>query len=160
MQNALYQKYHRMLFGVCMRYASSKMEAEDILQDGFILIYRDLYQYKPSSSLGAWCRRVMINVALQHIRKNKRLFPTLELTEVADTFRTEADILGKFRAEALIKLVQKLPEGYRAVFNLYVIEGFSHHEIGDALGITPETSRSQFSRAKAALRKMLEKNIV
>lgn len=159
-QRMLYQKYKVPLFGVCMRYAKDRMEAEDFLQDGFIKIYKDLYQYKPTGALGAWMRRVMVNTALQHIRKRKMKFVDNELLQIADKYKTEDDILGQLRAKELVKMVQQLPSGYRAVFNLYVIEGYSHKEIAKELGITASTSKSQLSRAKAVLRKMIEKNTI
>jgi RNA polymerase sigma-70 factor (ECF subfamily) len=155
-QAELYNQYRAQLFGVCLRYASDHEEAKDWLQDGFIQIYKDLYQYKPTGPLGGWMRRVMINVALQHIRKKKRLFPIVEINQVAENYETTEDLFSHFRAKALMKMVQQLPDGYRAVFNLYVIEGYSHKEIAQKLGVSEATSKSQLSRAKMTLRKLLE----
>ena len=156
-QAQLYQKYKGMLFGVCLRYAKSREDAKDLLQEGFITIFKDLYQYKPTGPLGGWMRKVMVNTALQQIRKQKHLFPTVELSQAADSSDLSDDLFSSFRQQALIEMVQKLPDGYRAVFNLYVIEGYSHKEIGQQLGIAVASSKSQLSRAKQALRKMLEK---
>lgn len=152
----LYNRYRSQLFGVCLRYASSREEAKDWLQDGFVQIFKDLYQYKPTGPLGGWMRRVMINVALQHIRSKKRLFPTVEISQIQDQFETDENLFSTFRAKALMQMVQQLPDGYRAVFNLYVIEGYTHKEIAKELGISPATSKSQLSRAKMALRKRIE----
>lgn len=156
-QTTLYHRYKALLFGVCLRYAADQSEAEDLLQDSFIKIYRDLYQYRPTGPLRAWLRKVTVNVALQHIRRKKRLFPMVEIGEVSDQIDRTEDIFSSFRASALLQLIQKLPPGYRAVFNLYVVEGYSHKEIAEKLGINIATSKSQLSRAKHLLRKMLER---
>lgn len=158
-QNQLYQTYKANLFGVCLRYGSSREEAEDMLQEGFIKIFSDLYQYQPIGPLGAWMRKVVVNVALQHIRKNKkfRIFDHHE--EIIAAYEPDFEIFKNNREEAILKIVQQLPDGYRIIFNLYVIEEFSHNEIAEKLGISISTSKSQYSRARAALRSMLEKNI-
>ena len=128
-QERLYHQYNRLLFGVCLRYSGSREEAKDLLQEGFIQIYRDLYQYKPTGPFKAWLRKIMVNVALQHIRRKKKLFPTIDLEAVEEQFESDEDLFSTFRAKALMEMVQQLPDGYRAVFNLYVIEGYSHKEI-------------------------------
>lgn len=155
-QAELYNRYRSQLFGVCLRYAANNEEAKDWLQDGFIQIFKDLYQYKPTGPLGGWMRRVVINIALQHIRRKKRVFPTEDISQLTDHFETEENLFSNFRAKALMQMVQKLPDGYRAVFNLYVVEGYSHKEIAQQLGISEATSKSQLSRAKVALRKLIE----
>lgn len=159
-QNQLYQTYKNMLFGVCLRYGANFQEAEDLLQEGFVKIYSDLYQYRPTGALGAWMRKVMVNVCLMHLRKRKTFFSNIEIEQIAETYESNDDNFENYRAEALIQMIQKLPEGYRAVFNLYVIDGYNHKEIGEILNISEGTSRSQFSRAKALLRNMLEKQLV
>lgn len=159
-QKALYEKYRVSLFGVCLRYANSRQEAEDMLQDGFIKIFGDLYQYRPIGPLGGWMRRVVVNVALQHIRRRKKLFPVIDMAQVADKYEAEEDIFSEFGKKELVKMIQQLPAGYRAVFNMYVIEGYSHQEIAEQLKVNINTSKSQLSRAKAALRKMLEKSML
>ena len=156
-QAQLYHRYKASLFGVCLRYARDRQEAEDFLQEGFIQIYKDLYQYRPTGSFPAWLRKVVVNVALQQLRKKKNIFSSVELERIADQHETEEDLFSQFRAKALLKMVQQLPDGYRAVFNLYVIEGYTHKEIAKILSINESTSKSQLSRAKAMLRKLLEK---
>ena len=158
-QNLLYQKYKNQLFGICLRYARNRAEAEDLLQDGFIRIFSDLYQYRPIGSFDGWLRKVMVNVALQHIRRRKRLFPIINIDQISEVAQVDESVFVKFRTKALVKMIQKLPAGYRAVFNMYVIEGFSHKEIATELNISENTSKSQLSRAKAALRAMIEKSI-
>lgn len=156
-QNQLFVQYKRMLFGVCLRYASGRAEAEDILQESFIKIYGDLYQYQPTGPLGAWVRKVTVNVALQHLRKKKNLFPVVDIEQVEDRYEVEENLLDQDRAQAILKMVQQLPEGYRLIFNLHVMEGLTHPEIAEHLEISVNTSKSQLSRAKSLLRKMLEK---
>lgn len=159
-QRALYEQYKVMLFGVCLRYGNDRAEAEDLLQEGFIKIYSDLYQYRPKSALGAWMRRVVVNVALQHIRKKKNHFKTVEIEQIADSYEADDAVFSSMRAKALIRMVQQLPDGYRTVFNLYAIEGYSHKEIAEKLDITVNTSKSQLSRAKSVLRKMIERSLI
>lgn len=158
-QQALYEKYKSMLFNVCLRYASGWHEAEDLLQEGLIQIFSNLYQYRPEGAFGAWLQKVMVNVALQHLRKKKRMFETVEIEEVTEDFEADENLFARYREEALVKMLQRLPEGYRAVFNLYVMEDFSHQEIGKMLGITESASRSQLTRAKVMLRRMLERTV-
>jgi len=159
-QRQLYESYKRIMFGICLRYAHNRAEAEDMLQDGFVRIFRDLYQYKPIGPFGGWMRRVMVNSCLQHIRRRKKLFPIVDLQQIANSYQADDAIFSQFRQKALVNMIQQLPVGYRVVFNMYVIEGYSHKEIAEKLSISINTSKSQLSRAKAVLRKLLEKTIV
>lgn len=159
-QKALYEKYKVPMFRVCLRYAQSRQEAEDMLQDGFIKVFSDLHQFRSDGALGGWIRRVMVNIALMQIRKRKNLFSSIEIEQVADDFTTDENIFAEMNAKALTRLIQKLPPGYRVVFNMYVVEGYPHKEIAEKLNISINTSKSQLSKAKAMLRKMLEKIIV
>ena len=148
------------MFRVCLRYANDRSEAEDMLQEGFIIAFRDLKNYRGEGVLGAWLRRVMVNIALQYIRKRKKLFPSVDLQELGEQFQNDEDIHADLNAKALTKLIQQLPPGYRTVFNLYVVEGFTHKEIAEQLGITESTSKTQLFKAKAMLKGMLEKLII
>ncbi len=156
-QELLYRRYSPRLYGVCLRYASSKEEAEDFLQEGFMKIYRNLYKYQPTGSFSAWLYRLMVNVALEKIRQNQKRKNQLSIDEMVNDPEIPEDIFSGFGVRTIVKMVQQLPEGYRVVFNLYVIEGYSHKEIASMLDITESTSKSQLSRAKATLRKLLEK---
>ena len=157
---ALYEQYKVPMFRLCLRYAQDYPEAEDMLQEGFIQVFKDLHQFNASGPLGGWIRRVMVNKALQIIRKRKRLFSTVELQEAAEQESTNEDVFAQLNAKALTKLIQQLPAGYRMVFNMYVIEGYSHSEIAELLGISASTSKTQLFKAKASLRKMLEKIMI
>jgi len=160
-QELLYKKYSALLFGICLRYAKDRVEAQDFLQESLIIVFRDLHQYQPRSALGAWLRKVTVNVCLQQLRKKQNIFQTHSIEEVcSNSIQEEADIFSRFRERALLQMVQQLPTGYRIVFNLYAIEGYSHQEIAEMLNISASTSKSQLSRAKATLRKLLEKELV
>lgn len=156
-QRYLYDQYRVSLFTVCLRYARDRSEAEDILQEGFIKIFRDLRQLKDYRTLPGWMRRVVVNCALQYIRKWRRDFQHAD----ADDWKTMPEegesVLDKLGAQELIELLKKLPDGYRTVFNLYVIDGYSHAEIAEQLGVSESTSKTQLFKAKAALRALLEK---
>ena len=158
-QRQLYETYKAMLFGVCLRYARNRAEAEDFLQEGFIRIYRDLYQYQPQKALGAWLRRVMVNSCLRQIQKNKNIFQEVNWEQITDSYEMEFEEEGNERQEDMIKMIQQLPPGYRAVFNMYVIEGYTHQEIASYLEISINTSKSQLSRAKNLLKKIFEKKM-
>ena len=156
-QKKLYRLYASQMMGVCMRYSSCEADAEDILQEGFIRVFRFLDTFNGSGPLGGWIRRIMINVALQRFRENKRMhFLRLEDSEVIKQ-EVSDDALSKMSADELLELIQRLPIGYRTVFNLYAIEGFMHREIAEKLGISEGTSKSQYSRCREMLREMIEK---
>ena len=159
-QRALYEKYKVQLFRVCLRYAKDRPEAEDMLQDGFIKIFSDLHQFSRQGPLGAWLRRVVVNVALQHLRKKKKLIADVEMDQISDDYKVDAAVFSEMNLKALTKLIQQLPTGYRVVFNMFVIEGYSHKEFAEQLKISENTSKSQLSKAKATLRRMLQKIMV
>ncbi len=153
----LYDTHKSMMFGVCLRYASNRDEAKDLLQEGFIKVFAELHNYKPIAPLGAWMRKIQVNICLMHLRTKKMQFTDLE--HLPQTYVAEQDIFSELGEQELIRMIQNLPEGYRAIFNLYVIEGYSHVEIAELLGISEGTSKSQLSRARAILQKMIVKNV-
>ncbi len=156
MQRALYEKFKVSMYMLCLRYATCKEEAEDLLQDGMMTVYRDLYQYSAEKgALYTWIRRVVLNVALQHLRSKKLFFSDIEIDQTIKLHATNDDIFSDLGAKELTDLIQKLPDGYRIVFNLYVVEGFNHREIGEMLGVSQNTSKTQLFKAKAMLRKRL-----
>lgn len=156
MQRALYEKFKVSMYMLCLRYATSREEAEDLLQDGMMTVFRDLHQYDSNKgALYTWMRRVVLNVALQHLRSKKLLFSDIEIDQTIKLHATNDDIFSDLGAKELTELIQSLPDGYRIVFNLYVVEGFNHREIGETLGISQNTSKTQLFKAKAMLRKRL-----
>lgn len=160
-QKTFYERFARKMMGVCIRYTHSTEEAEDVLQDAFIKIFNHLNEYQNKGSLEGWVRRIMVNTALDSYRKNKKRQSDLDVDQVGFLLEHKSYIVEGIQADDLLKIVQALPEGYRVVFNLFAIEGFSHKEIADRLGVTESTSKSQYSRAKKLLRQILiENNIV
>jgi len=151
-QRELYNRLGPKMMGVCMRYMNNTEEAQDVLQDGFIKVFDKLKGYSGTGSFEGWVRRIFVNTALDAIRKNKNLKHQTQIEDVAYSLQSQDFILESLAAEDLMDLLKEIPLGYRTVFNMYVIEGFSHKEIAEALSITISTSKSQFSRAKAMLR--------
>ncbi len=150
-QKQLYTLYAACMLGVCYRYTKSLQDAEDVLQEGFIKVFRFLSQYSGDGELGAWIRRIMVNTALNFLKKNKKyqyemVFDHTELHVVS-----QDDPVMLLQAKDLAALIRQLPIGYQTIFNLYAIEGFTHPEIGHMMGISENTSRSQYMRARHLL---------
>ncbi|MFA5326377.1 MAG: RNA polymerase sigma factor [Prolixibacteraceae bacterium] len=156
-QAKLYQQFAPKMFGVCLRYARDLSEAEDNLQEGFIKVFTNLKSFRNDGSLEGWIRRIMINVSLEKIRKQRLLFP-VEDVAIYDSVNFSDDVIAKISADDLLKLVQQLPPRYRLVFNLYVIEGMSHEEIANEMSITKGTSKSNLARAREILKRKVYQN--
>lgn len=156
-QRALFDKFASKMLGVCMRYAKDTEQAEDILQDGFVKVFSKLKDFKSEGSLEGWVRRVMVNTALDQIRKNGKMLGDISTDDVAYKLEDNDPIVETLMAEDLMKMIKAMPDGYKVVFNMFAIEGYSHAEIADTLGITESTSKSQYSRARAYLRERIEK---
>ncbi len=154
-QKTLYEKFVRKMMGVCLRYCDNTEEAEDVVQNGFISIFENIESYKGTGSLEGWIRKIMVNAALTNIRKNKKLKQNIELDSVEFMLPSNMNTGDSYAVKDLLKIIQTLPLGFKTVFNLYAIEGYSHKEIGDMLNISESTSKSQYSRAKAHLQKMI-----
>ena len=159
-QRHLYEQYKVRLFRVCLRYGRDRSDAKDILQEGFIQIFKNLHQFKGEGDIGGWMRQVMVYTALQYLRKWKKDWNHLDSNDFESVFQTEADVFHKLGLEDLTRMIQQLPKGYRIVFNLYVIEGYSHKEIAELLGVSTNTTKTQLFKAKAALRKQLEQQLL
>lgn len=155
-QKSLYDQFSSKMFGVCLRYAKNEEEALDILQDGFVKVFQKLDKFKKEGSLEGWIRRVIVNTALDQIRKNKKEQGNVALDKVEFMVSRNEYIIENLMAEDLLNILQQLPDGYRTVFNLFAIEGYSHKEIAEELGVTENTSKSQYSRAKSYMQKLLE----
>jgi RNA polymerase sigma factor (sigma-70 family) len=156
-QRMLFERFSKKMLGVCMRYAKSTEQAEDVLQDGFIKVFSKLNDFKHDGSLEGWIRRIMVNTSLDQIRKENKLLGNISLDNVDYKLQNNAFVLENLAAKDLMKMVQSMPVGYKVVFNMFAIEGYSHKEISDHLGISENTSKSQYSRARAYLRERLEK---
>ena len=149
------------MFGMCMRYARTREDAEDILHDGFIAVFRDIHQYKGDGPVEGWVRRVILNTALQFLRKqSKNIFIHREDKElqVSDDSFDDDPFEKELLIKTMLKSIQDMPTGFRTVLNLYIIEGHSHEQVANLLGISMGTSKSQLFRAKEYLRKVLAKS--
>lgn len=155
MQHELYKRYAAKMYGVCLRYASNAEEAEDILQEGFIKIFSKINSYRGDGSFEGWIRRIFVNTAIEHYRKKIYLQPITE-TEENTVEGKYLSVLDNLAEKDIIQLVQQLSPGYRTVFNMYVVEGYTHKQIAEALGISEGTSKSQLSRAKLILQDLVK----
>lgn len=159
-QRLLYDQFKISLFSICLRYSRDHSEAEDILQEGFINIFKDLHQFTEQGNIEGWMRRVMVNTALRYLRKWKRDWQHSTTQDYKETFHSQEIVFQKLGMEELTRFIQQLPEGYKVVFNLFVVEGYSHKEIAELMGISINTSKTQLFKAKATLRKHLEKQLL
>ena len=150
-QEAIYRLYAPIMYGVCLRYARNHMEAEDILQDGFIKVFMFLKDYRHEGSFGGWVHRTFINTAINYYRLKAKELADLSLDKLEFTASVDENIIDTISTNELLGLIQELPEGYRMVFNLSIIEGYSHKEIASMLNIKESTSKSQLSRARGVL---------
>lgn len=153
-QKHLYEHYSAKMYALCCRYIPSKMEAEDVLITAFTKLFERIDQFKGEGSFEGWIRRIMVNESLTYLRRNKNMYLETEI-EAVDREPDFAKLENSLEAEDLMKLINQLPTGYRMVFNLYAIDGYSHKEIAEQLGISENTSKSQLSRARALLQKHL-----
>lgn len=153
-QKELYETFYGKMLVVCMRYANHTEDAKDILNEGYIKVFKNLHKYQIGTSLDSWIRRIMINTAIDFYRKQLK-HKTEDLDVLKNAVNDNADIISQYTVKELLSVVQKLPASYRAVFNLYAIEGYSHREIGELLNITESTSRSNLVKARTKLKLML-----
>jgi len=153
-QRMLFEKHAPKMMSVCLRYANDTMEAEDIMQEGFIKVFQYLHQFKFEGSFEGWLRRIIVNTAIRHLEKKKIHFKDID-ENGSEALQLAPYAYAHLGQEDLLKLISQLPDGYRMVFNLNVIEGYSHDEIAEMLKIQPGTSRSQLVKA----RKMLQEQI-
>ena len=156
MQEMLYKQTASKMLAVCMRYAKDRMEAEDVLQMGYIKIFQKIREYRGEGSFEGWIRRIMVNTAIESYRKNLR---SLSIVPIEDAYEQPAQgfDFSSLGMQDLMGVIQKLADGYRMVFNMYIIEGYSHKEIAETLGISEGASKSQLSRARAILQQEIIK---
>ena len=156
MQEMLYKQTASKMLAVCMRYAKDRMEAEDVLQMGYVKIFQKVKDYRGEGSFEGWIRRIMVNTAIESYRKNLRMLSIVPIEDAYEQPSTGFDY-SSLGMQDLMKVIQKLADGYRMVFNMYIIEGYSHKEIAETLGITEGASKSQLSRARAILQQEIIK---
>lgn len=155
MQKELYDRFSPKMYAVCLRYMGNADDAQDILQEGFIKIYKNLERFRGDGSFEGWVRRIFVNTAIEQIRKKKM---DVSLTEKEETIEYKSvSAVDNINEKDLLKVVRGLSPGYRSVFNMYVVEGFSHKEIGELLGISEGTSKSQLARARVILQERIKR---
>lgn len=154
MQQLLYDLYAKKMMMVCMRYAPTTFEAEDIVQEGFVKVFSNIHNFKKDCPLEFWIRKIIVNTALKHIRQKSLLTVSHETEEVENISSGDYN-LNDYSMDELLSMIQSLAPRYRMVFNLYAIEGYNHKEIGEMLDISEGTSKSQYSRARGILQSML-----
>jgi len=154
-QKGVFDRYAGKMLAVCRRYARHEMEAEDMMQDGFVKVYRYIDTFGEKGSFEGWVRRIMVNTALKHCSKSAFKNESIGVEKLPEN-SIDPKVFSKIGIDELMELIQALPDGYRIVFNLYAIEGFSHREIAESLGIGESTSRSQLVKARRILQKKVE----
>ena len=155
-QKALYAKYSPLFYGICLRYLKNAQESEDVLIESFFKIFTKIDQFKEEGSFEGWMKRIVVNSCLMRIRKNNNLNLHVDL-ETAYHVKEDATAITDINHSELLELINDLPKGYRTVFNMYVIEGYKHREIGEILGISINTSKSQLILAKKKMRELYKK---
>jgi RNA polymerase sigma factor (sigma-70 family) len=162
-QQSLYEHFYGKMMVVCMRYAKDQDEALDMFQEAFIKIFNNLHKFGDKGSFEGWVRRIMVNTSIDHIRKNKKHNQMVELDDVHGSIQIEEDegdeLLENVNFQDMLLLVQELSPAYKSVFNLYIVDGYTHKEIADLLEINVGTSKSNLAKAKMNLRKLLNKKL-
>ena len=156
MQQLLYDLYSKKMMAVCLRYAPTTFEAEDMMQEAFVKVFTHIGNFKRDCPLEFWIRKIMVNTALKHLRSKQLLTVSHEADEVNNLASDSFSLTG-YSLDELLSMVQRLAPRYRMVFNLYAIEGYNHKEIGEMLDISEGTSKSQYSRARAILQSMISR---
>jgi RNA polymerase sigma factor (sigma-70 family) len=156
-QKHLYEMYCSKTFAICLRYSKNQMDAEDVLQEGFVKLFNNLHRFRNEGSFDGWVRRIFVNTAIEHLRRKQ--LAVVELNEVGTKIKNKQNMaLENLYEKDLIKTTMALSPGYRTVFHLYAVEGYSHKDIAKKLGIAEGTSKSQYTRARAILRKAIDRN--
>lgn len=156
-QKELYEAYAETMLGVCYRYSKTLADAEDMLQEGFVKVFKNLKQYKGTGDLGAWIRRIMVNTIINELKRSKMLLTQLDAVREQEIPIPTEDLDILITAKEIADLIKKLPDGYGIVFNLHAIEGYSHKEIAEMLNIKTVSVRSQYQRARTQLIQWMEK---
>jgi RNA polymerase sigma factor (sigma-70 family) len=156
-QELLYKQFASKMMGVCLRYATDRMEAEDMLQNGFIRVFQKIDAYRGDGSFEGWIRRIMVHSSIEYYRKYHKMVQLVDIEDAAGYTSVDALATSKLAANDLMALIQQLAPGYRIVFNLFAIEGYSHKEIAEMTGISEGASKSQLSRARSVLKEQIIK---
>lgn len=156
-QEALYNRFSPRMLGVCYRFARSREDAEDMMQEGFIKIFTQIHQFRGQGALEGWIRRIIVHTCINILKKNKKFTDSVDLFHAGSMYLNENNIPSILQAKQVVECIRLLPVGYKTVLNLYAIEGYSHKEIAAILDIEESTSRSQYTRARSMLEEVLLK---
>ncbi|PLX14921.1 MAG: RNA polymerase subunit sigma-70 [Marinilabiliales bacterium] len=154
-QNKFYEKYSPMLFGISLRYAKNRTDAEDILQESFIKIFKYMKDFRAEGAFEGWMRRIIVTTAYNFYKRKSHIIPNLEPEKITLPVSDKNEVVSKMSHDELLEIIRGLPNGYRMVFNMNTFEGYSHKEIGEMMNISVNTSKSQLSRAKSSLQKTI-----
>lgn len=154
-QRELYERFSSVMYAICCRYIKDRAAAQDVMHDGFITVFTKVGEYRGEGSFEGWCKRIFVNTALGYLRKKNPLAESDDITEVRWLESHQSDAIEKMSGLEVMELIDQLPDGYKTILNLYAIEGYSHKEIGEMMGISENTSRSQYSRARSKLMEIL-----
>lgn len=155
-QHKMYEKYAPMMMSVCLRYVKDKETARDLMHDGFIRLFTKLNTYSGSGAFAGWVRKIFVNTALEYLRRNDALKFSTDIEDAVYLQNADVSVFDQLSANELLECIAELPSGFRTVFNMYAIEGYSHAEIAERLNINEGTSRSQYARARQMLQKKIE----
>lgn len=154
-QQELYQRYSPKMLAVCYRFAKNREDAEDMLQEGFIRVFSQMYQFRAQGAFEGWVRRIIVHTCINVLKKNKKFNESVDIIHATNIQVREESVPSIIQAKQIVECIRMLPIGYRTVLNLFALEGYSHKEIADMLDIEESTSRSQYTRAKAMLQEIL-----
>ena len=154
-QRELYERFAATMMGICCRYVRDRTVAEDLLHDGFITVFTKVREFRGEGSFEGWCKRIFVNTALGFLRKRSPINESDQIENMGWLDSGDTDAVEKMSGEELMEIICSLPDGYRTILNLYAVEGYSHKEIGEMLGISENTSRSQYFRARGRLIELL-----
>lgn len=156
-QKRLYQLYAKKMMPICIRYSNDNETAKDLLHDGFLKVFAHLVDFKGEGSFEGWVRKIFVNVALEHLRKQSEAFYTVDVEEARQLSESDYSVMDRLSAEEIMRWIQQLPEAYRTVFNMFAIDGYSHKEIAEKMGITETSSRVYLLRARQLLQEKLQR---
>ena len=158
-QEKLYALYSRRMMAICLRYTRSRPEAEDIFHEAFIKVFKNIHTWQGGSFEG-WMRRIFVNTAINHFHQNKKYFDHVDASYAESVLSTSENIISQLSNQELLEIIDRLPEGYKLIFNLHVVEGYNHSEIAEMLNIAEGSSKSQLSKAKAYLKKIIDDRLI
>ncbi len=158
-QEKLYSLYSRRMMAICLRYTRSRAEAEDIFHEAFIKVFKNIHTWQGGSFEG-WMRRIFVNTAINHFHQNKKYFDHVDASYAESVLSTSENIISQLSNQELLEIIDRLPEGYKLIFNLHVVEGYNHNEIAAMLNIAEGSSKSQLSKAKAYLKKLIDDRLI